>query len=281
MHRTGFMQGRLSPQVDGKIQAFPWRHWRDEFRIGAEAGFSLMEWTLDDEGIMENPFMTSTGRREIRALSSATGVSVESLTGDCFMQRPFWKTTGETNAALLSTFRTVIEAGADLGVSLIVVPLVDNGRIENEQQLQTLIEGIAPLQSVLERYNLKVVFESDLSPLQLRDFIKQFPDGCCGINYDIGNSASLGFLPQEEIGAYGARIFNVHVKDRELGGSTVPLGSGNADFPAVFKALRNMRYEGNLILQTARAIDGDHVGVLVRYRAMVEGWLMSNGNTQS
>ena len=28
--RIGFMQGRLSPQVDGKIQAFPWVHWRDE-----------------------------------------------------------------------------------------------------------------------------------------------------------------------------------------------------------------------------------------------------------
>ena len=29
--RIGFMQGRLSPLVDGKIQAFPWDHWQAEF----------------------------------------------------------------------------------------------------------------------------------------------------------------------------------------------------------------------------------------------------------
>ena len=27
MNRTGFMQGRLSSIVDGKIQSFPWEEW--------------------------------------------------------------------------------------------------------------------------------------------------------------------------------------------------------------------------------------------------------------
>lgn len=44
--RIGFMQGRLSPVVDGKIQAFPWGHWEDEFRLANGHGLSLMEWTL-------------------------------------------------------------------------------------------------------------------------------------------------------------------------------------------------------------------------------------------
>ena len=72
--------------------------------------------------------------------------------------------------------------------------------------------------------------------------------------------AAAGFDPAEEIEAYGHRILSVHVKDRVLGGSTVPLGSGNADFEAVFAALGRVRYVGNYILQTARATDGDHAG---------------------
>ena len=32
-NHVGFMQGRLSPMVDGKIQAFPWGHWQEELRI--------------------------------------------------------------------------------------------------------------------------------------------------------------------------------------------------------------------------------------------------------
>ena len=54
--RIGFMQGRLSPQVDGKIQAFPWQHWRDEFPAAQKLNIPLMEWTLDHDRLTEeNP----------------------------------------------------------------------------------------------------------------------------------------------------------------------------------------------------------------------------------
>jgi len=94
-----------------------------------------------------------------------------------------------------------------------------------------------------------------------------------GINYDIGNSAAAGFNPIEEIDSYGDRIWNVHVKDRLLNGTTVELGSGNADFIRVFRALAGCEYKGNYILQTARATDGNHVGTLRKYRDMVVQWL--------
>ena len=85
----GYMQGRLCPMVDGKIQSFPWRDWRTEFPVAQRLGVGLMEWTLDHDRLPENPLMTPQGRREIRALSSKYGVRVESLTGDIFMQAPF------------------------------------------------------------------------------------------------------------------------------------------------------------------------------------------------
>ncbi len=68
-------------------------------------------------------------------------------------------------------------------------------------------------------------------------------------------------------------IMNVHVKDRRLGGTTVPLGDGAANFESVFTALKRAGYTANFILQTARASDGDHVGVLCRYRDMTVDWL--------
>jgi hexulose-6-phosphate isomerase len=48
------------------------------------------------------------------------------------------------------------------------------------------------------------------------------------------------------------------------------LGTGNADFGAVFEALAHLNYSGNFILQTARATDGDHAGVLARYRDLTQ-----------
>ena len=125
---------------------------------------------------------------------------------------------------------------------------------------------------------MKIVFESDFGPARLAEFIDRLPRDAFGINYDIGNSAALGFSPAEEVGSYGHRIDNVHVKDRKLHGTTVPLGTGNADFPTVFGALRKASYAGHFILQTARADDNDHAGALARYRDMTRAWWKQSGS---
>jgi L-ribulose-5-phosphate 3-epimerase len=65
---------------------------------------------------------------------------------------------------------------------------------------------------------LQVIFECDFTPVEMARFIARLPAEWFGINYDIGNSAALGFNPTEEFAAYGARVVNVHIKDRVLGG---------------------------------------------------------------
>jgi hexulose-6-phosphate isomerase len=273
VNRVGFMQGRLSPLVNGKIQAFPWDHWRDEFIAAQRHGFPLMEWTLDQDRLHENPLMTQPGRVEIRRLMATHGVTVASLTGDCFMQAPFYKAEGVERARLLDDLKKIVESCAEVGIRFIVAPLVDHGRLETLAQEDNLRAGLEGIYPVLKQGGMKIVFESDYAPAPLAALIGSFPQSVCGINYDIGNSASLGFEPVDEITTYGARIDNVHVKDRKRGGSTVPLGTGDANFPVVFRTLAQTGYSGNLILQTARAADDDHAGALCRYRDMVAGWL--------
>ena len=63
-----------------------------EFQIASEIGFYKIEWTLDAVGLYENPLLTASGQSEIRSLSKKFGVKLVSVTGDCFMQEPFWKT---------------------------------------------------------------------------------------------------------------------------------------------------------------------------------------------
>lgn len=268
--RIGFMQGRLSPLVDGKIQAFPREHWRDEFPQARELGIGLMEWTLDQEGLRDNPLLTRDGRDEIRRLSAASGLKVVSVTGDCFMHAPFYKAEGASRRELLADFEAIIAACSELDITRLVIPVVDNGGLENERQEQVLREELGRRHALLQGARVSVVFESDFDAPRLRDFIATFPAEQFGINYDIGNSAALGHDPGDEIEAYGTRILNVHVKDRVRGGTTVALGTGSADLPRVFRLLCEAGYRGNYILQTARAADGDHAGVLGRYRDMVE-----------
>ena len=273
IHRIGFMQGRLSPVINGRIQAFPWENWKDEFPLAQQINIHLMEWTLDQERLYENPLLTKTGQAEIRALCQRHELGIPSLTGDCFMQAPLWKAQGVERRALERDFIEIAKGCAAIGITLLVVPLVDNGRLEDVDQENNLVAFLEGQTDFLALHGLKVVFESDYAPQELARFIARLDPALFGINYDIGNSAALGFNPQDEFAAYGSRIINVHVKDRVLGGTTVPLGTGNANFDAVFTALTQINYQGNFILQTARAADGNHADSLCTYRDMTINWL--------
>lgn len=271
------MQGRLSPQVDGKIQAFPFSCWQGEFASAERNGFSLMEWTLDQDNLYANPLLTTAGQNEIRKLCESHGIMISSLTGDCFMQSPFWKAQGAQRDSLVQDLRAVATACHAARIGMIVVPLVDNGRIETREQEDVLVEALAKEAHLLASLNVRVVFESDFEHLELARFMARLDPVRFGINYDIGNSAGLGFDPVKEIAAYGDRILNVHIKDRILGGTTVPLGAGNANFDGVFTALAKVGYRGTYILQTARAADGNHAEVLCAYRDMALGWMKRYG----
>jgi L-ribulose-5-phosphate 3-epimerase len=273
LERIGFMQGRLSAMVDGKIQAFPWNEWREEFLRANALGLTRIEWTIDQDRLRENPLNTAAGQQEIIDLSHRHALRTSSLTGDCFMQAPFWKAAGETQKSLVADLDLLLASCSILGIEFVVIPLVDNGRIESAAQTETLLRILLARTASLSKQGVKIVFESDLPPAPLARFIDKFPREVFGINYDSGNSAALGHDSAEEISAYASRILNVHVKDRLLGGTTVPLGTGAADLGKTIRLIEQSGYHGQYILQTARASDGDHAGVLARYRDMTVGWI--------
>lgn len=271
--RIGFMQGRLSPLIDGKIQSFPWLTWDKEFEMGKNINLNMMEWTIDQERIYENPLMTEEGQYRIRNLCAKFNFSIPSLTGDCFMQLPFWKSKNNERKSLEKVFLDVVNSCSAVNIEMIVVPLVDNGSLENADQENVLIAFLKSNENIFLEKKLKILFESDYTPIKLAEFIDRLNPLIFGINYDAGNSAALGFKCEDEFNFYADRIINVHIKDRLLGGTTVPLGDGGADFEKLFQLLANVSYQGNYILQTARAKDDQHSSVLSLYRDITLGWI--------
>ena len=91
LKKIGIMQGRLSLPLGKKIQAFPSSTWKNEFEIANKLSIKFIEWTLDYKNLSKNPLLLSSGQKKIKKLSKKYKVKVNSITGDCFMQRPFWK----------------------------------------------------------------------------------------------------------------------------------------------------------------------------------------------
>jgi len=274
MHgNIGFMQGRLSPIRKRRIQSFPWETWEKEFEIGSSLNFKLMEWTIDSENFVENPLLGEVDTGQIVKLSNSQNIEIHSVTCDYYMENPFGKSD---DFQVLANLKKIIEAMQLVKAHILVIPLVDNSSISKTDQ--SIISRFLELTECLAEHEVKIAFESDFNPIQLAEFIDFFPEHLFGINYDIGNSASMGYNPKEEFEAYGARVINVHVKDRPFSGTTVPLGQGDADFVTVFRLLEQFKYQGNYILQTARAKDGSHADTLSRYREMVVTWIQEAKN---
>lgn len=269
----GFMQGRLSSKVDNKIQAFPWDNWIDEFEIANKYSFQVMEWTIDADNLLKNPLMTNDGREKIILLKNKFKLSIPSLTGDCFMQEPFWKTDGINQKILQENFLKVCQCASKINIRYIVLPLVDNGSINKISEEEKLIDYLFKIKNKLIQLNLKIVFETDFNPTKCLQFINKLDKKVFGINYDMGNSASLGFDPVDEISLMHNRIWNVHVKDRIYNGSTVALGKGDVDFEKVFFYLKKYNYKGNFILQTARSENNEHEKVIIECRDFVLNYL--------
>ena len=252
----GIMQGRLSETIGNKIQFFPKKNWKKEFQVAKKIGFNFIEWTLDYDGFDKNPIFLKSGLKKIKFLKKKYKIDIKTLTGDCFMQRPFWQTNDNKN--LLKDLESIIKACSKLKIKFIIFPLVDNSSIKNKKEEQKIINSFKKITPLLKRSKVAILFESDYNPKKLKMFIKKFNKKYFGINYDTGNSAGLGYNINEEFHSYGHYIKNIHIKDRLLEGKTIRLGLGNADFDKLFINLKKINYKNLLILQTARATNKKH-----------------------
>lgn len=274
MNSIGVMQGRLVPRIDGRIQAFPWRNWQTEFGTAAELGFDAIEFIFEggEPGIDSHPLLTSSGQAEIRQLVGATGVDVPSICADYFMSEPLFRDSPAQRTRRLNVLRDLIRGAAAVGARLIEIPCVDQSSLTSEAEHDALIAALEAALPLAREQRVNLLLETDLPPHAFAALLSRIDEPEVGANYDTGNSASLGFDTVQEIEAYGDRILNIHIKDRVLHGTTVPLGTGNANFPAFFAALRDRGYDRGFILQTAR--DPDDVGVARKYLAQVRGWVI-------
>jgi len=258
--KIGIMQGRLSKPKGKLIQSFPTKTWKKEFIAAKKLSINLIEWTLDFKNLHQNPLLTERGIKDINLLSKQHNVKIKTITGDCFMQKPFWKQKNKKiMLSLISDLKKILTNASRLKVKYLTIPLVDGGSIKNKSQENFLIKELLKLKNFLKTKKINILFETDLPPKESYLFIKKFNCKSFGINYDIGNSASMNFNPVNEFKYYGKYIKNVHIKDRKKYGNTVKLGNGNANFSLIFKLLKKIRYNGYLILQTARSESGNEL----------------------
>lgn len=267
----GIMQGRLSPPVNGKIQAFPWNSWEQEFFQAKEIGLDMIDWLVEADRFYENPLLTVQGARTIKTLMSKTGVSIGAVCAHYFIACPLLRCSGSKLKKRIDVLDLIIDRLNNIGIKYLEIPFLENSAIKDETELKQIMQIIKPSLEKAHQLGAILAFETSLPAEVFRAFLSGLDHPAVRANYDMGNSASLGYDPKEELESYGELVATVHIKDRVLKGGTVPLGQGNTDFATCFSMLRAKNYGGPFILEVARA--GNEIESAKKNVAFVKNFL--------
>src|SRR5208282_3368382 len=142
MMRIAVMQGRLLPPSDGRFQCFPRKQWREEFPLAAEAGLDAIEWIYDSPGESENPLGSDNGLEEMRRLSEKSNIAIVSVCADYFMECPLVKVEAAEQESRINKLRWLLERCQLAGISRVVLPFVDNSRIDSDAEEAQVVQAL-------------------------------------------------------------------------------------------------------------------------------------------
>ena len=119
-------------------------------------------------------------------------------------------------------------------------------------------ENVKVIESLVKEYNIKIAIHNHgpedkhfPTPQSVLEVVKNL-DPRCGLCMDIGHSARTGVDVVKTIAEAGSRLLDMHVKDLATSPSrTASATSATAimPFPAIFKQLKKMNYQGCVNLE--------------------------------
>lgn len=254
--KFGIMQGRLLPKYKGRYQAHPLGYWKDEFFLAKEIGLSYIEFILDYEDFQLNPLMSENGIAEVANIVQRSGVGVRSICADLFMEAPLHSESVLVSDRSKELLLKLIANAAKLGVTDIVIPCVDQSALKGINDQERLIKSLKEPIDLASDLNVNLALETDLAPQPFLDLLKKLDKNTVKVNYDLGNSASLGYDIFEEFKLYGDRISDIHIKDRKFAGGSVELGKGDVNFSSFLNVFSDMDFKGPIVMQVYRDEEG-------------------------
>lgn len=271
------MQGRLSKPETDKIQEFPKSTWEKEFKLASKIGFKIIEWTLDYPNFRLNPLFNHESQYKLTGMKNEYSVSVPSITLDCFVEAPFYKRNEFTGMKSdIKEFIWILKNLPVEDVKILVLPIVAESGTFERGHLESLVKCLTTIEDLVAVSERRIALECEFDLESIGILLSKLNPEFFGINFDMGNSAALGHNPKEEFDVYKNRIFNIHIKDRVLGGHSVELGFGAVNFNEIAQLIRDQQYSGNMILQAARNPNSNESDLIVSYLNFCSnfGWVV-------
>ncbi len=124
--------------------------------------------------------------------------------------------------------------------------------------MKTVCKAMDRALKTAEKTGVEIHLETSLTPNRFAELLSKILHPMLKVNYDLATVHHLAICPtmnsQHMVPEFGSIISKM-----DLGGNTVALGTGNADFETLAGCLEAVNYQSDIILQVARGAVGDEI----------------------
>jgi hexulose-6-phosphate isomerase len=242
-----FKIGAIDNVLTGEKRALAWD---DYYPLAQSLGFEGIELGVGAD-YDQTQLWDKGGRARLLDLSKETGVATPSICLHSYWHYSFANPDPAIRERAGRIAREAAEIAAELGARHILIPLTCPEGVEIETAQARWIEGVrgcagaaAACGVVFDLENVGQAFGN--TPAQIMAMVQAIDSPAIKVYYDPGNAVASGLDPQEGIETLGSYIGQVHVK--EIGGKL--LGEGRVPWPQLIPVLKQVGYEGWLVLET-------------------------------
>lgn len=246
----GVIQGRLSPRPADRLQAFPVDCWWKEFETAAELGIPAIEWIVEADSWNENPLLFPGGNELVRRVSESTGVEVRSVCADHVMVNKLAGVSESERRKNVAAFQHIISAAAQVGARRILVPLLETSALNTEAEQAQARRSLREAGEMARACGIVLGLEMDIPGHAYAGFVRSVNHPAVRAYYDTGNSGAQGYDIATDVLPLLPLLEAVHVKDRELHGTSRMLGQGAANLRGFLHTLAAANFHGDFTLQS-------------------------------
>lgn len=244
----GYMQGRLSDFRDnGIVDLCLPSYWDDEFFAAKNLKLDFLELITEKTLNSNNPLWSNDGIQKLKTIAERTQVFPRYICHNEIM------TTGFLGEPALQRIAWLSKQARELGVYSVILPLFDCSQISQKgSSFDLQKDALRRIKDILHCDGINMLVETDLDAVETCVFLNSLDGLDLGLVFDTGNSATLAVNIEDAFAKYGSRIKHIHLKDKNMRGTNVKLGTGVVNFNQICRALRRYSYEGDFCFETLK-----------------------------
>ena len=196
------------------------------------------------------------GAAALREEARRAGCAISSFSLAIFRPVNFAQADPDVRRQGVLLVSDALRACRNVGGVAVLLPHFERERLDiSADEEARYVEELRRVVPVTEETGVALALETSFSAAQLQRITRAVGSPKVGVYQDLANAVIYQQDPAQTMRTLGSAVVMLHVKDTAAGGGNVDLGEGVVDFAACRAAVRDIGYDGWVVLETPAGDD--------------------------